>query len=101
MRSSRRLDVTEDAEDDLRSILEYTLATWGERQRDVYAARIDLALDELIQHPYWGRPRDDLSPGLRSRLVEKHVVYYRVDDDVVTITRILHEKMDAASHLRP
>ena len=55
MRSNRRLDITEDAEDDLRSILEYTLATWGERQRDVYAERLNSALDELLRYPYSGR----------------------------------------------
>jgi plasmid stabilization system protein ParE len=37
MRSSPRLDLTEDAEDDLRPILEYTLVTWGAREHDVYA----------------------------------------------------------------
>jgi hypothetical protein len=37
---------------------------------------------------------------LRSRLVEHHVVYYRVHSDVIEIVRILHERFDAARYFR-
>jgi plasmid stabilization system protein ParE len=31
---------------------------------------------------------------------EHHVVYYRIQDDVIEIVRILHERANAARHLR-
>ena len=99
MKSSRRLDFTPDAEDDLRSILEYTRMSWGARQQDVYAEHIAAALQELNQFPDLGRPREEVSPGLRAYPVEQHVVYYRADDQMVTIVRILHRKMNASTRL--
>ncbi len=99
MKSSRRLDFSPDAEDDLRSILEYTLTIWGERQHDAYAEHISAALDELIRFPDLGHLREDISSGLRSRAVERHVVYYRVNDQYIKVLRIVHSKMDVPTRL--
>jgi plasmid stabilization system protein ParE len=32
-------------------------------------------------------------------VVERHVVYFRVDQDSVTVVRVLHERMDAIRHM--
>jgi toxin ParE1/3/4 len=53
----------------------------------------------LARFPNLGRERDDLAPGLRSHPVGQHVCFYRVDERTITITRILHAKMDATKHL--
>jgi toxin ParE1/3/4 len=53
-------------------------------------------MHELTRFPNLGRARNDISRGLRGRPVQAHVIYYRVDDEAVTIIRILHGKMDAA-----
>ena len=99
MRSSPRLEFTEEAESDFRALLEYTLATWGEEQRDLYAARIMSSIHELLSHPQLGPVRDDLSPGLRNRRAGQHIIFYRVYERSIRITRILHVKMDPAAHL--
>jgi len=54
----------------------------------------------LRDYPDMGVRRDDLFPSYRARLVERHIVYYRVGRDAVEIVRILHERMDASMHLR-
>jgi plasmid stabilization system protein ParE len=51
MRSSRKLEFAEEAEADFRSLLQYTQATWGVEQRDLYADRIMSAIQELHSHP--------------------------------------------------
>ncbi|GIW05070.1 MAG: hypothetical protein KatS3mg059_1690 [Thermomicrobiales bacterium] len=66
MKSSHRLILTPEAEDDARSILEFTLVTWGERQHDRYAGRIAETLGQLAKFPNLGRLRDDLAAGLRT-----------------------------------
>lgn len=99
MKSSHRLILTPEAEDDIRSILEYTLVTWGERQHDRYARRIAVTLGDLARFPYLGRSRDELAPGLRSHPVGEHVVYYRVEPVSITILRVLHRNMDATTAL--
>jgi toxin ParE1/3/4 len=90
-----KLAFSELARKDLRSILRYTLKTWGERQRDSYRQSIRDAALNLTQFPRLGETMEDVLPGIRSRKVGQHVIYYRLDDDTVTIVRILHEKMDA------
>jgi toxin ParE1/3/4 len=99
MRSGRKLEFSPNAEDDLRSILDYSLTTWGRTQRDHYADRIMGALGELLVYPMLGSSRDDVSLELRMLRVAQHVVYYRVRPSTVRIVRILHAKLNPATHL--
>lgn len=99
MTSPRKVRLTVEARTDLRAILRYSRRTWGERQRDVYAARLSEAMDGLTWLPNLGRGREEAPVGLRSLPVGEHVVYYRVDSASVTIIRILHQKRDAASEI--
>ena len=73
---------------------QYSLETWGRTQRDRYKARIDRALWDLPRFPNLGRARDELLPGLRSHPVGQHVVFYRVTDDEIIISRIIHGRRD-------
>lgn len=100
MRSSRRLDLTDAAESDLRTLLRYTNANWGAVQRDAYAERLMRALRDLLVHSHRGLVRDDIAPGLRNLRVGQHVAYYRVFEQFVRVERILHVKTDPSRHLR-
>jgi toxin ParE1/3/4 len=99
MPSSRSLDFSPEAEDDVRGILAYSLTEWGEAQRDVYAAALDAAFQRLIDFPEIGRSRPEFFPGCRTLPVERHIIYYRLDETTIRIVRVLHMKMDAARHL--
>lgn len=101
MRSSRKLEFSSDADEDLRALLADTFEKWGETQQIAYSERLSTATRELLVHPYLGRVRDDLRPGMRSLHVAHHVIYYAVDEHTVTIIRFLHERMDPARHLAP
>jgi toxin ParE1/3/4 len=100
MSSSRRLEFTARADDDLRLLLANSLTIWGEERRDTYADRLTTAMHELLVHPHLGRARDDLSPGLRSLRAEAHMIYYFADERTVTIVRLLHSRMDPSTHLK-
>src|SRR5262245_7987355 len=93
------VDLKPAARRDYRAILAYTSKTWGTTQRDTYRAAINRAFETLDANPEIGRARDGISPGLRSYVVEQHVIYYRITVGGVTVVRILHGKMDAARHL--
>lgn len=99
MKSSRRLVFAAEAENDMELLLAYSLENWGAEQRDVYAERLLTAIHELRTHPYLGRVRNDLQPGLRRHLAGQHAIYYFADADVIRIARVLHSKMDPTSHL--
>jgi toxin ParE1/3/4 len=94
---NRRLVIAAGARQDLRAILRYTERQWGRGQRAVYKAKLDDAMQGLLVHPYRGRQRDDLSPGLHCLPVLSHVVFYRIGEQEITVVRVLHGAMDAAA----
>lgn len=95
----RRLVITAEAKANLSNILRYTTQQWGRQQRSVYRAKIMDSLQALARHPDIGRVRSELAGRPHSFPIGQHVVYYFVDDQTVTVVRILHGKMDAAAQL--
>jgi toxin ParE1/3/4 len=93
--SSRRLDLTDAAERDIRGILRFSRGRWGPERGETYGRRLADALQRLQLFPERGRRADRFAPGLRAHTVGQHVVYYLVNDEAVTIVRVLHERMDA------
>jgi plasmid stabilization system protein ParE len=58
-------------------------------------------MDQLTRHPHVGEIREDIPAGMRAKPVEQHIIFYRVDDEGITVIRMLHSKMDAPAHLGP
>ena len=48
----------------------------------------------LDSHPFAGRGRNEVRPGLRSIAASPHVVFYRVNNDVAEIVRVLDGRRD-------
>jgi toxin ParE1/3/4 len=100
--SSHSLRLTPRAERDLGAILQVSFETWGSEQRNARATAIASAFDTLTTlttFPEIGRARDELGKRVRSDLVKPHAVYYRIDDDTITILRIAHQRMDMMGKL--
>jgi toxin ParE1/3/4 len=99
--SVRRLPVVlkPAARRDVRSIWLYSSQQWGSAQSDAYGAEISQAIATLSANPRIGRARTEIRVGLRSYSVEQHVIFYRLEDETVTILRILHRKMNPAQFL--
>jgi len=57
---------------------------------------IERTANRLRQHPFIGRPRDELVPGLRSVLAHPHVIFYRISGDTIEVARVLHQRRDLA-----
>lgn len=96
-----RLELTERASDDLRSIQAYTLAQWGVDKATEYEEAIHDALEKLRTHPELGKNRDDLRSGLRSYPVLNHLIVYETDRAMVVVQRIVHQRMDSSRALLP
>ena len=91
--------LTAKAKADLRSIGRYTQKTWGREQRNRYLTLLDGSFHDLANDPRTGRSCDDIKPGYRKLHVGRHLIFYRQAEDAVEIIRILHERMDIATHL--
>lgn len=87
------------ARQDLIDIWRYTEKTWGERQADTYLDELDAGIRQLLEYPELGRDRSDVRPGYRSLAVNRHIVFYTLDEDVIRVVRVLHSRMDPDKRL--
>ena len=74
---------------------------WNQYGRIAGPATADKLLREIgnivtlvEEHPFAGRSRDDVRPGLRSLATSPHVVFYRVMNDRPEIVRVLDGRQD-------
>lgn len=86
------------AQQDLKSIYQYSLVNWGERQAQQYVDGIKACLKDLMDFPQKGRVRDELGPLIRSLNCDKHIVYYREMAEQLQVIRILHGRQDISRH---
>lgn len=82
------------AETDLLWIWHYGANEWSPAKADDHLREIKAACDRLLRSPKLGKARDELSPGIRTILIDPHVVFYRVTALTVEIVRILHQHQD-------
>ena len=94
-----RFDIKAAALADLESIYAYGLSEYGIERAESYLAGIREQFDRLIAHPRLGPVVPGLSQSLRVWRFNRHHVYYRVSKDAVTVIRVLHHAMNAATRL--
>lgn len=89
-----RWQLSEPAVTDLEDIYDYTAENFGDEQAVVYLTAIEQLFDNLSENPKLGRTRNEIRKGLRSIVKGNHVVFYRIQSDVITIIRVLHSSRD-------
>lgn len=94
-----RVDLTDAAVDDLRSIRSYTLEIWGDKQEQVYLDALWRQFGEILTDPTHYRFRHDLFPDCQLASAGKHVILFRIRKDVLQVVRVLHSAMDFKRHL--
>ena len=96
---STTLVISPAAGEDLRQIFRYGVANWGLLRATAYLEHIKEQLWSLIEHPLIGLQRNEILPGLRSLILDHHVVFYRLHGDQLQIVRVLHSRQDPQPHL--
>ncbi len=94
-----RIELSQEAEQDIDDILDYTLMTFGEAQAEEYYLSLRGCFDLISDNPQIGRSRPELDSALRSYSHRSHVVFYDVQDDHILIVRVLHSRMDPERHI--
>ena len=89
-----KLELTTEALDDFTDIIQYTIEVWGEKQALLYKDKIDNGFQIIIANPEIGLERSDLLPNYRAFSIEHHFVVYRLKENIITVIRILHKKMN-------
>lgn len=94
-----KIDFTDAAIADLKSIRNYTLDQWGPNQEQAYIDAMWSKFEELTSAPERFRKREDLFPGCQIAAQGKHVILFLVNDDLLQIVRVLHSAMDYQRHV--
>ncbi|WLI89115.1 type II toxin-antitoxin system RelE/ParE family toxin [Massilia sp. R2A-15] len=89
------------AERDLEDIWSYSYDNWGEQQANDYTDGLVETFDALAMSPASAPACDDIKPGYRRQVFERHVIYFRITGYGIEIIRVLHGRMHAANHLKP
>ena len=82
------------AEQDLRDLWAYVAEESGEERSDTVLDAIVERIEMLAAYPRAGRRRPEFGAGVRSIAVESHVIYYREEDGILSIARVLHGRRD-------
>ena len=95
----RRLELTEIARADLKSIRRYSHKAWGPDRTVQYMAALLSVMKGLVAGTASTRKRDDLRPGLQMTTSGRHCVFFEADQSRILVVRVLHDRMDYQRHL--
>lgn len=96
--SKYRIIISPRAQRDLKEIRSYTLQSWGAIQADVYLKKFEDALYVLLENSEIGRERNDVKAGYRSLVIEKHVLFYKIEKSEIHILGVPHGRMDILNY---
>jgi toxin ParE1/3/4 len=67
---------------------------------DRIVEEVEAAARRVALHPFHGRLRDEIVPGLRSVRSPAYIVFYRLVPGGIEIVRVLHERRDLDAALQ-
>jgi toxin ParE1/3/4 len=83
-----------EARADLTEIWNYHARVAGAYSADKIIRGIAAACQPLEQHPFAGRSRDELRPGMRSVAASPHAIFYRLVEGRAEIVRVIDGRRD-------
>lgn len=93
--------ISKQAINDLNDIWVYTLQKWSKKQADRYHNLIFEEIEFLVDNFLIGKSIEHIRKNYRVTKVKSHLIFYRkVEDDIVEIVRILHQRMDIKNRLK-
>ncbi len=75
-------------------IWDYYVRIAGRHTAENILREIGAAVALIEQHPFAGRARNEVRPGLRSFATTPHVVFYRIVEETPQIVRLLDGRQD-------
>jgi len=94
--------ISTEASVDLEKIWRYTFETWSIEQADRYINQIFEEIEYISSCPEIGKDISAIRKGYLRAKVKSHFIFYKIDrnKDVISIIRILHERMDIKTRLK-
>ena len=86
---------------DLSDIWNYTFDHWSELKADNYHEQLTNTFESIATNDQQGQNYEGIRRDLFGFQVNRHIVFYRIiSNELVEITRILHERMDLKNRLK-
>ena len=77
------------ADEDLDEIFYYGIVHFGIEQAVKFQEGINFRFQEIANHPYQYQAVDEIRTGFRRSVYNSHSVFYRIEEQGITIVRIL------------
>jgi len=90
--------LSESAQQDIISIRDYTLETWGKVQTRKYLALLKKRLEWLANNPALGKQRNEVKEGYISFPEGRHIIFYRLAKSGIDVMGIFHQSEDIDTH---
>lgn len=88
------------AKADLRGIWRYSRTEWGADKADAYLFDLENAMNLIADHPEIGFACGYIRKGYRQYAAGKHMIFYKILSDHISVIRILHESMDYKQNMQ-
>ena len=99
--SKNKYRISQQAIEDLDKIWIYTLNKWSKEQADRYYDVIMAEIDFIADNYLIGKSAEQTRKNYRVTKVKSHLIFYRkVENEIVEIVRILHQRMDIKKRLK-
>ena len=96
MNKAHQLVISEQARDDLIDIWQY-IALDSIESADDFVDLVYEKCSEIAVFSEMGRKREELVPGIRSLPVKRYVIFYRIRENCIQISRVLSAYRDLSS----
>ena len=91
--------ISKKAVSDLEEIWRYTVEKWSIDQADRYYNLIFDEIQFICKNVNAGKSMEHVRKGYRASKVKSHLIFYRIQNNIVEVIRILHESMDIENRL--
>ena len=88
------------ASKDLAGIWEYTFKRWSKGQADRYHGLIISEIDYIAENETAGKDMSHVKEDYLVTYVKSHMIFFKRQQGIVQVIRILHQRMDIESNLK-
>ncbi len=93
--------ISKQAIDDLNDVWIYTYHKWSQEQADRYYELIIGEIEFITDNYLTGKSAEQTRNDYRVTKIKSHLIFYRkVENEIVEIVRILHQRMDIKKRLK-
>lgn len=99
--SDNKYRISKQAISDLDKIWIYTFNNWSREQADRYYDLIIAEIEFIAENYMTGKSVGHIRDTYRVTKIKSHLIFYRkMEDEMVEIIRILHQRMDIKKRLK-